>query len=70
MRNNIRVLRAERKWTQEHLAKLSGLSRVTINGIEKGSVNPSGETMLKLSEVFERPIQDIFFDFGVVYKQQ
>lgn len=66
MKNNLRVLRAERKLTQEDLAKASGLSRATINAIENELAVPNGDTIVKLTKALKVKVEDIFFDLHVV----
>lgn len=66
MKNRLKVLRAERNITQEELAKISGLSRITVNAVENESVSPSGETIKKLSQALRVSPGDIFFDLDVV----
>lgn len=63
MKNKIRDLRAEKSWTQEDLAKAVGVSRQTINAIEKGKFDPSLPTAFRLSKLFQKPIEDLF-DFN------
>ncbi len=60
MKNNIRILRAERKLTQGELADAIGVSRQTINAIEKGKFDPSLPTAFRLAGVFEKTIEEIF----------
>ncbi|WP_445386127.1 helix-turn-helix transcriptional regulator [Robiginitalea sp. IMCC44478] len=60
MKNKIRVLRAERQWTQEELADSVGVSRQTINAIEKGKFDPSLPTAFKISRLFDLPIEQLF----------
>ena len=60
MKNRIRVLRAERNWTQEELAGAVGVSRQTINAIEKEKFDPSLRTAFRLARLFERSIEEIF----------
>jgi putative transcriptional regulator len=60
MKNRIRVLRAERQWTQEALADSVGVSRQTINAIEKGKFDPSLPTAFKISRLFDLPIEQLF----------
>ncbi len=60
MKNKIRVLRAERQWTQEDLANSVGVSRQTINAIEKEKFDPSLPTAFRISRLFEVPIEEIF----------
>ena len=60
MRNTIRVLRAIRELTQENLAHALGVSRQTINAIEKGKYNPSLALAFKMAAYFETTIEEIF----------
>ena len=60
MKNNLKVQRAIKDLTQEDLAKLLGVSRQTINSIEKNRYVPSTVLALKLSSVFEIPVNEIF----------
>lgn len=59
--NKINVLRAEKKVTQQALADAVGVTRATINAIEKGNYNPSLELAFRLSKFFSADIQNIFF---------
>ncbi|WP_394330210.1 helix-turn-helix transcriptional regulator [Robiginitalea biformata] len=60
MKNTIRVLRAEKNWTQEQLASAIGVSRQTINAIEKEKFDPSLPTAFRIARLFEKPIEAIF----------
>jgi putative transcriptional regulator len=60
VRNRLKVLRAERDWTQEDLAQRAEVSRQTINAIETGKYNPSLDLAFKLGEIFEMAIEAIF----------
>ncbi len=60
MKNNIRVERAIKRITQQQLAERIGVSRQTINAIESGKYIPSALLALKMSKVFEKPVDDIF----------
>ncbi len=60
MKNNLKVQRAIKDLTQEELAKLLGVSRQTINSIEKNRYVPSTVLALKLSRVFEISVNEIF----------
>lgn len=60
MKNTIKVQRAILDLTQEELAKRIGVSRQTINSIEKNRYVPSTVLALKLSEVFEKPVNEFF----------
>ncbi len=62
MRNRLKVLRAERDWTQADLADELDVSRQTINAIEKGKCDPSLPLAFKAARLFELPIEDIFQD--------
>ena len=60
MRNRIRVLRAEREWTQAEVADRLGIARQTINALETGKYAPSLPLAFKISKLFEKPVEDIF----------
>jgi putative transcriptional regulator len=58
--NTIPALRAERGLSQEKLAHEIGVTRATVNAIEKGNYNPSLDLAFKLSMYFEKPLEEIF----------
>lgn len=60
MENTIKVERAILSLTQDDLAKKIGVSRQTINSIEANRYVPSTVLSLKLSEVFQKPVNDFF----------
>ena len=60
MKNTIKVQRAILDLTQDDLAKKIGVSRQTINSIEKNRYVPSTVLALKLSEIFKIPVNDFF----------
>jgi putative transcriptional regulator len=60
MRNRLKVLRAERDWTQARLADELQVSRQTVNAIEKGKFDPSLPLAFKASRLFGLPIEEIF----------
>ena len=62
MKNRLQVLRAERDWTQANLADELGVSRQTVNAIEKGKFDPSLPLAFKVARLFELSIEDIFQD--------
>ncbi len=62
MKNRLKVLRAERDWTQAQLASALEVSRQTINAIEKGKFDPSLPLAFKISRLFLLPIENIFDD--------
>jgi putative transcriptional regulator len=60
MRNNIRIQRAVKQISQEELAQHIGVSRQTINAMEKGKYVPSTLLALKLARYFEKSVNDLF----------
>ena len=60
MNNIVRELRAQRGWSQAHLADLLEVSRQSINAIETGKYDPSLPLAFALAGLFERPIEEIF----------
>ncbi len=60
MKNKLRVLRAEREWSQADLAELLNVSRQTINAIENGKYDPSLPLAFKMALLFEMSIDEIF----------
>ncbi|AXK43977.1 helix-turn-helix transcriptional regulator [Erythrobacter aureus] len=60
--NRLKVLRAERGWSQEELGERVGVSRQAINMIERGKHAPSLQIAFKIGRVFELPIESIFED--------
>jgi putative transcriptional regulator len=60
MENRLRVLRAERNWSQQDLADRLEVSRQSVNAIETGKYDPSLPLAFRISELFERSIEEIF----------
>ena len=60
MKNKVRELRKEKGLTQEQLAEIIGVSRQTINAIEKEKFDPSLPTAFKMGLLFKLPIEDFF----------
>lgn len=60
MKNRIRVLRAERRWTQADLAERIGVSRNSVIAIENERYDPSLPLAFKIAEIFGLPIESIF----------
>ena len=60
MRNRLKVLRAERNWSQQDLADKLGVSRQTINAIETEKYDPSLPLALKIGKLFEQQVETIF----------
>ncbi len=64
--NNIAKLRKERKITQQELADALGIERTSLSHIETGFYTPSAKTMKKISDYFQIPLGDIFFNPDVL----
>ena len=60
MKNKLKVLRAERSWSQEELANRLDVSRQTVNAIEREKYDPSLPLAFKIAAVFEMTIEEIF----------
>ena len=60
MKNRLKVLRAERDWSQQELAERLDVSRQSVNAIEKGRYDPSLPLAFTIAELFELPIEEIF----------
>lgn len=60
MKNKLRDLRTARNMTQEDLAEIIGVSRQTINAIEKEKFDPSLPTAFRLARLFELQIEELF----------
>jgi putative transcriptional regulator len=60
VKNRIRVLRAERGWSQAELGERAGVSRQAINAVETGKFDPSLPLAFTLADVFGLRIEDIF----------
>jgi putative transcriptional regulator len=60
VKNELRVLRAERDWSQGELSDRLGVSRQTVNAIETGRYDPSLPLAFDIARLFARPIEEIF----------
>ncbi len=60
MKNNLRVLRAERNWSQAELANRLDVSRQTVNAIENGKFDPSLPLAFDIADLFNLKIEEIF----------
>jgi putative transcriptional regulator len=60
MKNRLKVLRAERDWSQADLAEKLNVSRQTVNAIETGKYDPSLPLAFKIAELFGMKIEEIF----------
>jgi putative transcriptional regulator len=62
MNNRLRVLRAERQWSQQDLAERLEVSRQSVNAIETGKYDPSLPLAFRIARLFALPIESIFSD--------
>ncbi len=60
MKNRLKVLRAERDWSQQDLAERVGVSRQSVNAIETGKYDPSLPLAFTIADVFGMAIEEIF----------
>ena len=60
MNNHLRALRAERGWSQQHLAERLEVSRQSVNAIETGRYDPSLPLAFRIAELFDLAIEDVF----------
>lgn len=60
MENRLRMMRAERGWSQQDLAERLEVSRQSVNAIETGKYDPSLPLAFRIAELFERTIEDVF----------
>jgi putative transcriptional regulator len=61
VKNRLKLLRAERGWSQADLAQHLGVSRQTINAIETEKYDPSLPLAMKVARVFKQRVEEIFF---------
>lgn len=62
VKNRLKVLRAERDWSQAELAGRLDVSRQAINAIETGKHDPSLGLAFKIGRLFDMPVEEIFHD--------
>jgi putative transcriptional regulator len=60
MENRLRILRAERNWSQQDLGQRLEVSRQSVNAIETGKYDPSLPLAFRIAELFGLPIEEIF----------
>lgn len=60
MKNRLKILRAERDWSQADLADALDVSRQTVNAVENGKYDPSLPLAFKMARLFDCSIEDIF----------
>jgi len=61
VRNRLKVLRAERDWSQTDLGERVGVSRQAVTAIETGKFDPSLPLALRIARLFGQPVEEIFF---------
>ena len=62
MKNRLRVLRAEKGWSQAELAERVRVSRNSINAVENGKFDPSLPLAFRIANAFDLTVEDIFFN--------
>lgn len=60
MKNRLKILRAERDWSQQELAERLAVSRQSVNAIETGRYDPSLPLAFRIADIFALTIEDIF----------
>lgn len=60
MKNRLKILRAERSWSQAELAEKLGVSRQTVNALEVEKYDPSLPLAFKIARLFGRAVEEIF----------
>ena len=64
MKNRLKVLRAERGWSQADLAELLAIARQSVNAIENGKADPSLPLGMRIARLFGQPVESVFQDEG------
>jgi putative transcriptional regulator len=62
VKNRLKVLRAERNWSQSDLAEQLGVSRQSVNAIETGKYDPSLPLAFRIARLFDLTVETIFTD--------
>ena len=65
MKNRLKVIRAERKLSQEKLAEMVGISRTALVAIENEKAVPDGMTIVRIIHAFKLPAEEIFPEMKV-----
>ena len=66
MMNRLRALRSDQAWSQAELARRLGVSRQTVNALERGKYDPSLPLAFKIAHLFQTAIEDVFLPNGEV----
>jgi|GEM_PF-190234 len=66
MRNRLREIRSNQSWSQAELARRLGVSRQTVNALERGKYDPSLPLAFRIARLFDSPIEDIFLAEGEI----
>ena len=64
MKNRLRVLRAEKGWSQADLAERLNVARQSVNAIENGKADPSLPLGMRIARLFDLPVEAVFEDEG------
>jgi putative transcriptional regulator len=64
VKNRLRVLRAERGWSQADLAERLNVARQSVNAIENGKADPSLPLGMRIARIFGQPVESVFQDEG------
>jgi putative transcriptional regulator len=64
VKNRLRVLRAERGWSQADLAERLNVARQSVNAIENGKADPSLPLGMRIARLFGQPVESVFQDEG------
>ena len=64
MKNRMRVLRAEKGWSQADLAERLNIARQSVNAIENGKADPSLPLGMRIARLFGQPVESVFQDEG------
>ena len=64
MKNRLRVLRAEKCWSQADLAERLNVARQSVNAIENGKADPSLPLGMRIARLFDQPVESVFQDEG------
>ncbi|WP_066188016.1 MULTISPECIES: helix-turn-helix transcriptional regulator [Gracilibacillus] len=60
LRNNLYILRAEKRWPQKYVAEQLGVTRQTVHSLESNKYNPSLKLAFEIALLFDKQIEDIF----------
>jgi len=61
MENTVKILRKSAGWSQQDMAERLGISRQSIISIERGRYDPSLDLAIRIAQIFDKPVEAIFF---------